>query len=193
MKRSKSGEQQAARWLANQEHVAVSGLVASHVFHRVDTTEEPAATLQPDIPLGDLIGLLGWADHYVAAATAVRQLIRDAVAAELGEGGSVRDGDRLIRYNRPNDWKLLDSFDAWAKENLTVADVLAILPRSSPRVTALREVAARYGMDEGNIEGTLLVNRGGDKEATVTATPIDRSPKYAAKMSDGEVRRGKPV
>jgi len=153
-----------------------------------------------DVELGaddllEVLTFIGWCDHFVQAATAVRAKLRIDVAHAIGEGGAVRYAESLYRYNKPIENALLDSFDDWAKKDLNVDEVLAILSRRGFRVTALRGVAEQHGFSEDMLEGTFYVNTKTEAEPTVTAMPLSnpRAPKYAAKMDDGDVYyRGRP-
>lgn len=133
--------------------------------------------------------LISETDRIIRAATTVRAWLRQRLADQLGEGGAVRFGDTLIRYASTIDRKPTDTMKPYL-ESLEAADVVAILPTSGFRVSALRSIAARAGLDPDTLNGSMYVEE--RRPATITAIPVDhpRAPKYAADMQDGEIRRG---
>ena len=121
----------------------------------------------------------------------VRDRVETAIAQELGVGGVARSGPDFVRYARPSSQVLLDDvLIPWMVENLTVEEVLRVLPKvSKVRVTGLEAVAAKHGIPKDLLEGTFFVKKWGDPKLTSMPADSERAPKYAAEMEPGEIRR----
>lgn len=148
--------------------------------------------VEVDLPedLERLWTLVAVTDRIISSAIAVRGVLRGRIAEKIGEGGAVRFGDSLIRYSSSIDRKPLPALSEFLKTR-AAETVLAVLPTSNFRVSALRKIAEEHGYDEETLNGTFYLEV--RKPPTVTSMPVDheRAPKYASDMKDGEVREGR--
>lgn len=148
----------------------------------------------PDLDAEEAWYLIAAVDRVAEAARDVRRLLEGRVAETIGEGGAARFGDVLVRYSRPREYVATDGLVAFLR-TLTVDDVLRVLPKPRTfRIGGLRAVAEREGLDPDTLEGTFYVDRSEDAPPRLTTIPVSNpnAPKYAAAMSDGEIRRRNP-
>lgn len=139
----------------------------------------------------ELYLLRSMAMRVIQAAAKIRERVDRAIADQLGEGGSARVGDELIRFAAPNDYVLTEGGVAWLS-TLETRDVIDVLPKARKfRKGGLVAVAERLGMPPDSLEGSLYVNRRDLREPGISVMPIghERTPKYAGEMESGEIRR----
>lgn len=153
--------------------------------------EETGLAVPPTVSAEAAWYLLAALDRYARAVDDVRRIVRARIADDLRPGGVARFGGELVRYSRPADPVALPALEDWLR-TLPGDDVLRVLPKPTKfRKGGLAAVAERHGLDPETLEGVFWIDRGPEKEPTVTAMPVDhpRAPKYAAEMTDGEIRR----
>jgi len=126
----------------------------------------------------------------------VRRRIETALAHDLGEGGVGRVGGDFVRYTGSPTLVVLPELEDWIRKNCTAAEALEIAPKLSKiRKTGLAAVLTRHGFQTKSadgrdlIEGTFYVTEFDDPSITAMPVDNDRTPKYAATMNSGEIRR----
>lgn len=142
-----------------------------------------------------------------------RKQLEEVAALRLGQGGKARLGDTLYRYGPVAPDRTLRADDTivylvsvnaptepipepyLTRAMLWIAGILrdlwAIVPLGNPRVTAIDGLAQRQGIPSKLLRELLIDET--EKPDTLTNMPVTnpRAPKYAAKMTDGEIRPGK--
>lgn len=179
--------------------------IADHLVHayggNLDTYRENWAEDSKQLDLEQL-----WADRValsglIQAARAYQAAVDHELAQRIGEGGSLRMDDSLIRYKPSGAWKVLDpdSFFDYLAE-----DIRECFRADDFRVSSVRACIQRRlenemaGADPEDIKkrtkvvlDSLIDYDEGDPRVEVMPATSPKAPKYAAKMQHGEHRPGR--
>lgn len=99
----------------------------------------------------DLAQLFSLVESRAKAARTLQSWIRDRIGTLLGPDRVYRYGNTVHRYTRTGHWKPVGDdprpLVAFAVEAGDPADVVAIFNLSKPKITGIRQVATRRGLD----------------------------------------------
>lgn len=137
--------------------------------------------------------LSSFADRLSAAARAFKKHCHKQIAQELGIGSKagVRFGDHFIREGQGGTWKVKEpqalkdfirDLDAW--------EVVNVASPGAVTMTRLSQFLEGLGADSSAAIDTFFERE--PDGSLITVTPIDKAPKFAAKMEHGERYIPKP-
>jgi len=149
------------------------------------TIEEITQRAAADLDLMDLLHYNAYADEMVGAANLVRRVIRNEIAARLGDRGAARYGDLIYRNGSETKWRVIDPEGLaawlggdWAKVVRVSGDNL--------RRTALRGLADARGISPETVIDTFMEVSYTDRDLQVM--PLEKAPKFLQDLAEGEVR-----
>lgn len=155
------------------------------VARRYDAEDEPPSRhdLELDgLPLEEAMGLWRKVRQHIADAKLVEAAAASQIASILGDGGAARIGGHIVRFDRKRQEQCIDpdGFVAYmdgliSDGSVSVGDL--VNPQYAKRgmlTTAARQTFYEWREDE---------------EPTLRVTPVDRAPKWAQALEDGETTR----
>lgn len=145
--------------------------------------EEPEVNVEEEDPAG-LVTILEGLKVIERAVGILRKALENRLGEKLGKGGAIRYGDNVYRYQRTRRTKVTDprALGEWlGDEWQTVVRV----DGGNVRLTGLRTVAERRGMDPEVVENTFLDVEWGDER--VTSIPLSRAPGYLQSIAEGKM------
>ena len=178
---------------AEAEREQNGNLAGSALMHIEDAylVAEPSFD-DAEYTLEEWHALASFADRLSAAARAFKKHCHTQIAQELGIGSKagVRLGDHFIREGQGGTWKVKDAIELgeWINEN----DAWEIINLGAPgavTVSRLREYLVASGQTPEAAE--TFMERIPDG-SLITVTPIDKAPKFAAKLEHGQKYIPKP-
>lgn len=161
----------------------------------IDFTAQPLDDLD-NLDVFELTELVLECKTIVSAIYTLREELELRVAENLRPGGALRYGDNFVRYGTTPNRKLRTEFFDWVRENAdTVAQAVSIIERvvstSSPKVTGIDVIAETIGDDAQEMREKFIEETPSGSKLLTMPVSSQYAPKYAAKMSDGEIRRKK--
>lgn len=174
----------------------IAGQRARYGGEEIDWTAVPLFELD-EADIAELLEREEQAKEYAAAIAVYRIRIKTLVAGKIGVGGAVRLGPTLYRYGKPTPYrKLRDEFWTMIASSFDTVDeavgwIRKVVSPASPKLGGLDALAVRLDVSKTGLRETVL-DESGSVDPTLTSQPIDapKTPKYAARMTDGEIRYG---
>lgn len=152
------------------------------VAHRYDAEDEPPTRHDLDLDnltMEEAVALWRKVRQHITDARLVEAAAAQQIATLLGEGGAARIGGHIVRYDRKSKEQCVDPDGFVAYMNREVADGRVSIgdlvnPQYAKR--GMLTTAARQTFYEWTKED----------EPSLRVTPLDRAPKWAQDLDDGE-------
>lgn len=132
-----------------------------------------------------LCALRGFLERVSSAARAARQVVDGKIAAGLGENNGVRYGSQFIRAKSSSHFEVTnpDGLLEWLGDDLK--NVINISSRGVVQIGRLKKLAEIKGSEAQTVVDTFGEYR--SDGACLSAVPIDKAPKFAQKLAEGEM------
>lgn len=158
--------------------------IVGSVYYALDpvqaATDEVGEIDSPQIT--DLIALRGFMEKVIKAGYAAKKQLDLKIAQELGPNGEIRYGNSFYRNRPTKTFKVTEAALCceWLGDDLK----RAINVPNAVRVTSLRQIAEEREQSPQAVLDTF--GRWTVTEGALTVLPIDKAPKYAQHLEDGQ-------
>lgn len=132
---------------------------------------------------------IGEAETLVAAARQVLEAVKAQLAGTLEANESVRFGDTIYKTSPDRKDRVIDPAGLIEFLGDDWHHVVPVTSSTRLKVGGFRAVAERRGLDFETVRDTFIDTEWGDPK--LAAVPVDKAPKYAAKLRHGESTFGR--